>query len=632
MAALQEAAAAIVGSLAAAAYLDARFLIRHDLSSASVNGGNEAGVKFIAQRFLQGKLLIYHLFEEHAHGPNANNLFLIFEERSWTYKQFFQDIQRVGNWLIGLGIQKRELVAIDGGNSPEYLLVWFGLEAIGAYPSFVNCNLTSRPLVHCVKLCDARLLIADYAQKSLVQPCQDELKANGVQTVYYDADFIASLTDGTPTPEERRSDIRPDEITSLMYTSGTTGVPKGIIKRRGGELKTARTVSQYLKLKPGDRMYTALPLYHGTAHSLCITPSIFAGSTVILSQKFSHKTFWPEVRKSQANIVQYVGELCRYLVNASPSPLDKHHNVKMVWGNGMRPDVWEVFRQRFGIEIINELYAATDGVGSSFNANRGDFGRNAIAIRGLLWHWVNGDLEKRVKIDFVTEEIVRDKDGFAIECKAGEPGETVYQTDPATAEAVFAGYYKNKGASEKRKIRDLFKKGDMWFRSGDMMREDADGRVYFVDRLGDTFRWKSENVSTNEVSDVMGMFDQITETNVYGTTVPNADGRAGCAAIVLAPGVTEDTFDFARLAKHVIAMLPRYAVPLFLRIVTKLEYTSTMKLQKGQLKAEGIDLEKIQEGAQGTADKIYWLPPSGSTYVPFRHTDYNELKAGRARL
>lgn len=401
-----------------------------------------------------------------------------------------------------------------------------------------------------------------------------------------------------------------------------------MIRRK--ELTTARGVWRHLDLKPGKKMYTCLPLYHGAAHGLCINPSIFAGSTVVLSRKFSHKTFWPEVRESQADIIQYVGELCRYLVNAPPSSLDKEHNVKVAWGNGMRPDVWGVFRQRFGVETINELYAATDGVSSSFNANRGDFGLGAIGVRGLYWKWMNGDNEKRVKIDVVTEEIQRDANGFAIACKDGDPGETLYKMDPAAPNAAFVGYFRNTGATEKRKIRDVFRKGDLWFRSGDMMRQDPDGCLYFVDRLGDTFRWKSENVSTNEVSDVLGKFDNIAEINVYGVQVPHADGRAGCAAIVLTDGMAVDSLDFGALAKYVIGVLPRYAVPLFLRVVPSFETTGTMKLQKGKLRAEGVDLDMIKEN--GTGGRLFWLPPGGNKYTPFEADQWEALKAGRVKL
>lgn len=623
-------AAAIAGGLATAAYLDAKFLVRHDLSSGSL-GQTKKALAFTTDRFVQNKMLMYHFFEEHANGKNANNLFLIFEDRSWTYKQFFEDLHRVANWLMkDLGIKPQEIVAIDGGNSPEYLLLWFGLEALNACPAFINCNLTAGPLKHSVKLCDSRYLIADRAIRDLVQPCEDELKADNIQTIYYDEAMIASFSDRTPIPKSLHEGIKPDHLCCLIYTSGTTGMPKGVILGRAREINTARSVSTYLKLKPGNRMYTCLPMYHGAGHGLCVTPSVFAGSTVVLSRKFSHKTFWPEVHKSNADILQYVGELCRYLTNAPPSPLDKGHNVNMAWGNGMRPDVWEVFRDRFNIPVINELYAATDGMGASFNANRGDFGRNAIGMRGLYWNWVNGPNEKRVRIDPDSQEILRDKNGFAIVCPTGEPGEVLHKMDPATAEQVFTGYYKNPSAGTKRKITDVFQKGDLWFRSGDMMRQDADGCVYFVDRLGDTFRWRSENVSTNEVSDALGRFEQIAEANVYGVQVPHADGRAGCAAIVPATGVTLANFDLAGLAAHAISVLPRYAVPIFVRVVAQLEYTGTMKLQKGRLRAEGVDVDKITASSPG--DRMFWLPPGANRYVEYGPKEWADLKAGKVKL
>ncbi|KKZ61643.1 hypothetical protein EMCG_03828 [[Emmonsia] crescens] len=628
---LTKIAASVAGTLAAAAYLDAKQLLRHDLASGSISSQAQDAMKFLTERWKQDKTLMYHFLEEHAIGENQNSVFLMFEGRSWTFKQFFEDVHGVGNWLMNsLGIERGELVALDGGNSPEYLLLSYGLESIGACPSFINSNLTAAPLVHCVKLCEARYLLADRETEHLVQPCEEELKEANVQTIYYDSELIASMKDKTPAPDSRRAGFGTEDLAALIYTSGTTGLPKATNLIRRKELTTARGVWRHLGLKPGKKMYTCLPLYHGAAHGLCINPSIFAGSTVVLSRKFSHKTFWPEVRESGADIIQYVGELCRYLVNAPPSSLDKEHNVKVAWGNGMRPDVWGVFRQRFGVETINELYAATDGVSSSFNANRGDFGLGAIGVRGLYWKWMNGDNEKRVKIDVVTEEIQRDANGFAIACKDGEPGETLYKMDPAAPNAAFVGYFRNTGATEKRKIRDVFRKGDLWFRSGDMMRQDPDGCLYFVDRLGDTFRWKSENVSTNEVSDVLGKFDNIAEINVYGVQVPHADGRAGCAAIVLTDGMAVDSLDFGALAKYVIGVLPRYAVPLFLRVVPSFETTGTMKLQKGKLRAEGVDLDMIKEN--GTGGRLFWLPPGGNKYTPFETDQWEALKAGRVKL
>jgi len=634
------AAAVAAGSIAAAMYLDAKLLIRHDMAAGSLTANANAAVKYIMEKVEKDRMLMYHLLEDNATGKHANNLFVWFEGHTWTYRQFFADLQRVGNWLMkDLGVERGEVVAIDGGNSPEYLMLWFALDGIGACPAFINCNLTAQPLRHCVELADARYLIADRATEPLVRPIEKELASVDITTVYYDSDFIRRLSDATPLPQSRRSKIMPDELRSLIYTSGTTGMPKGTIMLTGRELNTARSIGNLLNLKPGDRMYTALPLYHGAAHGLCVTPSIYSASAVILGRKFSHKTFWPEARVSNANILQYVGELCRYLINAPPSPQDKNHSIRMAWGNGMRPDVWEVFRQRFNIETVNELYAATDGLGASFNANRGEFGRGAIGVRGWYWNLNNGSNEKRVRLDIETQDIIRDpRTGFVIECKIGEPGEVLHRMDPATEKVAFAGYYKNPSAGEKRKMRSVFEKGDLWFRSGDMMRQDADGTVYFVDRLGDTFRWKSENVSTNEVSDVLGEFPQIAETNVYGVLVPNADGRAGCAAIVMVDGTNEETFNFQGLAQHAIGTLPRYAVPIFLRVVKELSYTGTMKVQKGKLRSEGVDLEAIQQGKEtgegggGKEDKMYWLPPGASCYVPFGRKEWDELRGGKVRL
>lgn len=392
------AAALTAGTVATASYLNAKHHIYHDLVVNGTSKGKfDEGIAYITAQAQADRLLNYHVIEDQALKHRPNQSFIWFEGREWTYRQFYDGLQRVGNWLINdLGIQKDEIVAIDGGNSPEYLLLWYALDAIGAVPSFINCNLTSKALVHCVQLCKSRYLIADSDIQSLVDPIMPDLQSAGTKVLYYNAEFFASLQNVTPLPVSRSQGIKPDDLRSLIYTSGTTGLPKATMLRTGRELNTGRAIAKYLKLKPADRMYTCMPLYHGAAHGLCITPVIHAGASVALGRKFSHRTFWTEARDSKANSLQYVGELCRYLINAPSSENEKNHNVSMAWGNGMRPDVWELFRQRFGIETINELYAATDGLGATFNRNRGDFGRNSIGIRGWFWHWENSDKEVRV--------------------------------------------------------------------------------------------------------------------------------------------------------------------------------------------------------------------------------------------
>ena len=527
-----------------------------------------------------------------------------------------------------LGVQRGEMLALDAPNSPEYVMLMFAVSAIGAGVAYINNHLTATPMVHSVKLSGARILLADREVKGLVAPCEEELKSADVRTVYFDEAVVAGLTDATPIPRARRANVDPGGTLRLIYTSGTTGLPKGVKMTYGRELLSGEKVGTYLGLKPGVRMYSCLPLYHVSGHSLCTIPCLYSGATVVLGRKFSHKTFWPDVRESKAQIIQYVGELARYLLNAPPSTLDKQHNVQMAWGNGIRPDVWEPFRQRFGIETINEIYGATDGFSTTWNRNRGPFGATAISVRGPLWHFLNGAREKRIRIDVDSEEVLRDSQGFAIECKPGEAGECIHKVDQEAEAMVFSKYHNNQAAGDKRKLRDVFEKGDIWFRTGDLMRQDAEGRLYFADRLGDTFRWHSENVSTNEVEGVIGAFDQIQETNVYGVLVPHADGRAGCVAVVPTPGVKE--IDWARLAQHALANLPRYAVPIFIRVVPELEYTATNKLQKGRLRSEGANHDKIQ--ASSPEDQMFWLPPGGLKYVPYTQADWQILQTGKLKL
>ncbi|KAI4615068.1 long-chain fatty acid transporter fat1 [Alternaria sp. BMP 0032] len=582
--------AGAAGTAALAAYLNAKYHIAHDLRrKRGALSPTQDVLDFITDRATRKRALTYHAFEDQVRNQ-PNHPFLIFEGKTWSYKEFFDAFTRVGNWLIeDLGIQADEVVAVDGGNSPGFL-------------------------------------IADAGVKSNVEPCRTDLEETGIKIQYYDPSFFASLPNPTLIPDSRREHITIESLRSLLYTSGTTGLPKGVTLSTGRELLTGYSAAKYLELKPASRMYTCMPLYHGAAHGLCVTPMVHAGGTVVLSRRFSHKTFWPEVAASDADIIQYVGELCRYLLNGPTNAFERKHKVKMAWGNGMRPDVWEPFRERFNIPIINELYAATDGLGATFNRNAGPFTANSIGLRGLIWNWRFGDQEVRVKMDVDTEEIMRDANGFAIRCGVNEPGQVLHRLTPETV-ATSPGYYKNEGATENRRIRDVFEKGDIWFKSGDMMRQDADGRVFFVDRLGDTFRWKSENVSTNEVADMLGKFPQIAETNAYGVLVPGYDGRAGTASIVMADGVTESTFDFAALAKHARAVLPSYAVPLFLRVTSALEYTGTLKIQKGRLKKEGVGPDKITG-----EDRLYWLPEGSDRYLPFTKKDWEAVVEKRVRL
>lgn len=374
-----------------------------------------------------------------------------------------------------------------------------------------------------------------------------------------------------------------------------------------------------------------MPLYHTSAAFLAFGPSLVTSSTLVLGHRFSTKTFWPEVRESKATIIQYVGETCRYLLSAPPQidpvtgeNLDLANSVTKAFGNGLRPDVWEPFKARFGIETIGEFYGATEGVSATWNLSSNTFSSGAIGRNGALSSLLLGKQTAIVAVDWTTEQPLRaGKQNFCQPVPHGEPGEVIFKVDPANVFAKFQGYFNNTGASESKVLRDVLVKGDAYVRSGDVVRWDKEGRWWFSDRIGDTFRWKSENVSTAEVSEVLGTHPKILEANIYGVEVPHHDGRAGCAAVLFEGDIVSEEI-LESLGQHATRGLPRYSVPSFLRMVTEHKTTGNNKQQKAVLRNEGVD--PVRMGGE----KIYWLREG--KYVEFGKDDWKLLSAGRVKL
>lgn len=378
-----------------------------------------------------------------------------------------------------------------------------------------------------------------------------------------------------------------------------------------------------------------MPLYHSAAALLSFCATLLAGGTQAIGRKFSTKTFWEEVRATKATTIQYVGETLRYLLATPPQydpitgeNLDKKHKVSTAFGNGLRPDVWNRFKDRFGVEVVFEFYAATEGPFGLWNLSKNDFTAGAIGRSGLLYGALQSLNLALVELDWETETPKRHgKRGYCRRVKAGEPGELICRLDADNISQRFQGYYGNDGATSSKIMRSVFKQGDAWFRTGDVTRWDREGRMYFVDRVGDTFRWKSENVSTNEVSEAVGRHPSVREANVYGVELPHHDGRAGCVAIAFDKKPTEDML--RSLAGHVRSSLPRYAQPLFLRVMSEVggsaQTTGTNKQQKQLLRQAGV---KPNKGS--TDGEIYWLKEE--TYVPFEDHEWRALEAGKVKL
>lgn len=527
-----------------------------------------------------------------------------------------------------------EIVALDAPNCDVFVWMWFGLWAIGAKPAFINFNLTDKPLVHSVDTSTARLvLVHDGLRDKYSSEVVQEL---GREICFLTPEVRAEIDATTPRrePDECRGGQQLIDMSMLIYTSGTTGLPKPAVVSWTKAVVAPLFVCSWLPLKQDSVLYTCMPLYHSAASLMALLAALYAGCTCSLGAEFHRKTFWDDCRSTGATHIQYVGETLRYLTSTPPGPRDKDHNVVTAYGNGLRPDVWRKFKDRFGIQQINEFYSATEGAGLLSSIDRSGFNEGAVGTSGALMQTLFGARSIVLKLDEDMEDPIRDpKTGLCVRVKPGEPGELAFKLDEKKIDDSFQGYFGNKKASEKKILRNVLVKGDAYFSTGDVLRRDSEGRWFFCDRIGDTYRWKSENVSTAEVAEVLGRVEEISEANVYGVEVPGHDGRAGCAALVLNDDTEQiDEALLRQMAATALKSLPRYAVPVFLRILSRQtaerNRTGTNKQQKHKFRSHGVDPSVVER--QG--DMVYWLAPGQNEYSRFGEVEWRRLKTGLARL
>jgi fatty-acyl-CoA synthase len=428
-------------------------------------------------------------------------------------------------------------------------------------------------------------------------------------------DFDAALAAESPDAADKvwRDGVTCKDKAFYIYTSGTTGLPKASNFTHLRMLFMMHGFQGALRSTARDRMYNVLPLYHSAGGVCAIGPALLTGGAVILKRKFSVHEFWDDVHRHRATMFQYIGELCRYLLNAPTTRHEHDHAIRVITGNGLRPEIWRTFQERFAIPKIIEFYGATEGNVSMLNYDGkvGAVGRVPSYMRAMV-------TTRIVKFDIESETPVRGADGFCIECADNEAGETIGKIADEPGKS-FDGYTKESD-TRKKVLHDVFEKGDAWFRTGDLMRRDAQGYFYFVDRIGDTFRWKGENIATGEVAEALGVIPGVRDANVYGVAVPGADGRAGMAALV-----TGGDFDITKLADALAGNLPAYARPVFLRLLPEIEITGTFKHRKVDLVKEGVDLKAFR-------DPIYWLNPATETYEPLTADTAQDIANGGVKL
>ncbi|XP_037012422.2 long-chain fatty acid transport protein 2 [Artibeus jamaicensis] len=565
--------------------------------------------------------ILQHFLEKVRQTPHKP--FLIFRDETLTYAQMDRRSNQVARALRDhLGLRQGDCVAIFMGNEPAYVWLWLGLLKLGCAMACLNCNIRAKSLLHCFQCCGAKVLLASPDLQAAVEEVLPSLEDN--VAVYYvsrasSTEGVGSLLDkvdevsAEPVPESWRSEVSFSTPALYIYTSGTTGLPKAAVINHQ-RLWYATFLPVLSGMNKDDVIYTPLPLYHSAALFLGIHGCIATGATVVLRNKFSASLFWDDCRKYHITVIQYIGELLRYLCNSPQKPNDRDHKVRLAIGNGLRSDVWKEFIKRFGNIHILEFYASTEGNVSFINytGKIGAVGRvNYLQRKVMYFELIKYDVEK--------DEPVRDENGYCIKVPKGEVGLLICRISQFTP---FSGYAGAKSQTEKKKLRDVFKKGDMYFNTGDLLIIDNENFIYFHDRVGDTFRWKGENVATTEVADILGLVDFIQEVNVYGVTVPGQEGRIGMASIRM----KEDyEFDGKKIFRHVADYLPTYARPRFLRIQDTIEVTATFKHRKVDLVKEGFNPAVIK-------DALYFLDEKAEMYVPMTEDIYKAVSAETLKL
>lgn len=559
-----------------------------------------------------------------------------FSLETYTYREFYSMILKL-SWMLKneYDVTLKDTIAIDCMNKPLIILLWFSLWNIGAVPAFLNYNTKDKPLVHCIKIADVKQVFIDPDCAEPIKNTESMIKEQlpHVSLNYLDEDALLKRLQDPYAPEYRAPDSsrRPNDSMSsccaLIYTSGTTGLPKSAIMSWRKAFMACGFFGNIMRIDSKSTVMTAMPIYHSTAAMLGVCPTLSKGGCVSICQKFSASTFWTQAKLVGATHIQYVGEVCRYLLNAKPHPDEKKHQVKIAYGNGLRRDIWLEFKSRFGIEAVGEFYASTESPIATTNLQYGDFGVGACRKYGSLITNVLNTTQALVKMDPEDDsELLRNsKTGFCISAAIDEPGELLMKImDAKNIEDSFQGYYGNKKATYSKIIRNVFKKGDAWFRSGDLLRMDEDGLLYFVDRLGDTFRWKSENVSATEVENEIMSTKTAKQAVVVGVRVPNHEGRAGFAVVDPAEGVSDEEV-LQKLYTHTSATLPKYAVPQFVKIgANTIESSHNHKVPKNQFKNQ-----KLPKGETGT-ELIYWL--NKNRYEELTEDSWKKIMSGAAKL
>ncbi|KAK3917230.1 Long-chain fatty acid transport protein 4 [Frankliniella fusca] len=579
------------------------------------------------KRFARDNETVVSIVERHAREAPGATCFL-FEDQTWTYRDVNAYSNRVARAFQRAGVRRGDVVAVVLNNRIEYICLWLGLAKLGAITALINRNLTDTPLAHSINTAKAKVVIFDEEYAAAVQGVRADL---GTAEGFYrfgaarggsQEDWFIDLQPLVAAESEENPvvDFTPGHWDHLMYiyTSGTTGLPKASIVTHARTLFWPLGLFRVANMDPGrDVFYCSLPMYHAAGGAYAASLALAHRVPVAFAPKFSASKFWTDCARHNATIGHYIGELCRFLVLSPESPADKQHKVHTLVGNGLSPAVWRRLRDRFGVDKVIEFYGSTEGNVMLVNMDQkiGALGFIPQLLPRSLWPF------ELVQVDEESGEPVRDDHGHCVRCGRGEAGMLIGRVREESVQSQFVGYL-DREASEKKVLRNAFGNGDKYFMSGDMAVMDEYGYIYFKDRIGDTFRWKGENVSTAEVETIMTrllLTHGVREVAVYGVQVPGNEGRAGMAAIA----DPERRCDLGELAAGLKGKLPAYARPVFVRVADSLPMTGTHKVSKVELRRQGFDPATCP-------DPVF--VSRGGTYEPLSEAVLTAIHEGKARL
>ena len=584
-----------------------------------------AGLRRLLKRIkpisLDSDVLVCDDFEE-AVDKFADNIALEDETRSLTYRDLDGMANRYAHWARGRNLRRSDVIGLVMTNRPEFIAAWMGFSKVGIATALINTNLTGQALAHCLNIAGVSQVVADeetWRQCEEARPFVSRtmmlwvlgLRAEDETSERRSLDNAVRSGSSVRPPKAARDGLTNRDTALYIYTSGTTGLPKAARIHHARARTYMRAFAGATATTEQDRVFNVLPLYHSTGGLVGLGPAFLNGGRLILRRKFSASSFWKDVNATGATVFVYIGELCRYLVNGPEQEGERGHKLRLAFGNGLRPDVWPEFQERFAIPNILEFYGSTEGNVSVFNfdGKAGSIGR----VPKFLKKQLNIRL---VQFDIDTEMPVRAANGCCIEARPGEIGEAIGLIGNDIRHD-FSGYA-DKAASEKKILTDVFQRGDRWFRTGDLMRQDSEGYFYFIDRIGDTFRWKGENVSTAEVEQRLAEAPGVKEVIAYGVPVPGAEGKAGMVTLVV-----DGKFAPKAFAEYADAQLPHYARPVFVRIAKTLETTGTFKYRKVDLVTDGFDPAK--------ASPVY-VRGGKTGYQKLTAEGFEAIQSGQTRL